>query len=744
MENNMQQDTMNAHGVKQADDIIFSLDIGTRSVIGIVAKRTNDDEVEIIETARQEHKKRSMLDGQIHDVPQVAKIIASVKENLAEKVGPLQKVGVAAAGRALYTMTADAKMQISGVITAEQQKQLDFMAVQEAQKKLAGSNIVKDTSLYYCVGYSPVYYMLDGVKLKNLIGQQGHNACANVIATFLPRQVVDSIKSALHLAGLKMHALTLEPIAAISVLIPTTMRHLNIALVDIGAGTSDVAITKDGAVIAYGMVPMAGDEITEAISKNYLLDFNIAEEIKRKLQSDEKIQFHDILGVEYSLDKDEIIKTITESITDLAQAIAAQILTLNTTSPQAVMLVGGGSLTPHLAEEVAQKLSIPTARVAVRMPNEVDNVTNIPDELKVPDAVTPLGILKTSIDQELNLISLYINDVEYNMFNFKKLTVADVLLNAGINLHKYNGRPGMGIMINVNGKQKIISGTMGTLAKLKLDGKEASLSDIVTEKVHITIEHGMDGNIANACLDDVITTSAAVDFFINNEKNTIRPICLLNGEPVSDLKTVLHDKDEVDFSAKLTVANALTTAGYIIDSIPLHYTVNGLQKSYEITPLIKVNGQEVYLSSEVHENDQITFTKPTGAFLRDIIAQPENLTSDVIVTFNNKPCTMHRTHAVIYMVNGSAVDSDYVVKDSDEIVYNSNEQVQPIISDVLLAADFKAPDPNSNMTFQILKNGSPAEFTSPVKEKDNIKIVFKSFDKDEQIVSENSNANIDI
>ncbi len=51
--------------------------------------------------------------------------------------------------------------------------------------------------------------------------------------------------------------MTLEPIAAINVAIPEAFRMLNIALVDVGAGTSDISITRDGSIIAYGMIPFA-------------------------------------------------------------------------------------------------------------------------------------------------------------------------------------------------------------------------------------------------------------------------------------------------------------------------------------------------------------------------------------------------------------------------------------------------------------------------------------------------------
>ena len=146
-----------------------------------------------------------------------------------------------------------------------------------------------------------------------------------------------------------MHALTLEPIAAINVLIPPTMRRLNVALVDIGAGTSDIALTDSGTVIAYGMVPIAGDEITEAISDYLLLDFPLAEEAKRKLIHHEVITVKDILGFETDISKEEVIEHIKPALERLADSISQEILSLNNNqSPKAVMLVGGGSQTPLL------------------------------------------------------------------------------------------------------------------------------------------------------------------------------------------------------------------------------------------------------------------------------------------------------------------------------------------------------------------------------------------------------------
>lgn len=136
---------------------------------------------------------------------------------------------------------------------------LELEAVQKAQYQLA-TNVEEDPSHnYYCVGYSVIKYLLDGEEIGSLIDQQGEVAEAEIIATFLPKVVVESLLSALNRAELQLEALTLEPIAAIHVLIPPSMRRLNVALVDIGAGTSDIALTSEGTVTAYGMVPRAGE-----------------------------------------------------------------------------------------------------------------------------------------------------------------------------------------------------------------------------------------------------------------------------------------------------------------------------------------------------------------------------------------------------------------------------------------------------------------------------------------------------
>lgn len=250
---------------------VFALDIGTRMVMGLVMIKNKEQGYEILASARTEHKQRAMYDGQVHDVDEVARAVIKVKETLEKKLGvPLKQVAVAAAGRALRTEVAFAEHKELLPVRWEREAvlALEMEAVHHALRQLQSSKD-DDSKSYHCVGYSSIACWNEGEEISNLIGQRGKVAKVSVIATFLPRTVVDGLVAVLGRVGLEMTSLTLEPIAAGQAAIPTNMRRLNLALVDIGAGTADIALTRNGSFFAYGMVPMAGDEVTEAICAHF-------------------------------------------------------------------------------------------------------------------------------------------------------------------------------------------------------------------------------------------------------------------------------------------------------------------------------------------------------------------------------------------------------------------------------------------------------------------------------------------
>ena len=699
-------------------ELVFALDIGTRSVIGIVAEQ-RDGLLHILATERMEHKTRAMLDGQIHDVPQVAAIIREVKRRLTERTGALSSAAVAAAGRALYTMTAEAEQDITGTITPAQQRDLDFAGVQAAQKKLAHSHTVDDPTRYYCVGYSTIRYTLDGNELKTLVGQRGRHAQATVIATFLPRQVVDSMQSALRETHLEMRALTLEPIAGINVLIPPTMRHLNLVLVDIGAGTSDVAITRGGSVIAYGMVPMAGDEITEAISREYLLDFNIAEGIKRKAADGQDVSFTDILGMKLSLTAEQVVAAIKPGVENLANAIAKQILELNGEPPQAVMLVGGGALTPMMPELVAAALGIPEARVAVRQPDEVDGVAELPEELHAPDAVTPLGILKIASINTLHFLAVWINDIEYSLFNFRELNVSDALLAAGISLRKYNGRPGMGLMITVNGERRSFPGTMGTLAQITIDGKSASLDSSIHDDCRIKLVAGENGTQPEVRLSEIIGTIDSYAVVLNGEETAVTASILVN-ESVPEGDPILRDGDVIVSRRERTLGEVLRAANLPPTGRRISYTLNGEARRFSTQPHITLNDVPAPLSTMLHEGDIIEYEEtaiPTVESVLDLSAA-----SYATITYEGREHNVPASGFAL-TINGREASPGTIVEDGAVITYQKGTG-SANVSEALLAVGFTPPPATSRVTFTLLVNGAKADFTSPIRTGDTLEVAF--------------------
>ena len=286
--------------------LVFGLDIGTRSIVGTVGQ-LDGNKFHVVAQRSKEHETRAMLDGQIHDIIKVGETINQVKEMLEKDLDRnLTDVCIAAAGRVLRTITTFVEYQYENdkEITDEDVSALATMGVEKAYEEFQKTN---DTDMkFYCVGYTPMRYYLNGYQMTNLEGHKAKTIGIDLIATFLPDDVVDGLYKAVELAGLRVANLTLEPIAAIQVAIPEKFRMLNMALVDVGAGTSDISITKDGTITAYGMIPIAGDSLTEILVQHCLVDFETAEQIKRKSGVQETVEYMDIMGLPQTITSKEV------------------------------------------------------------------------------------------------------------------------------------------------------------------------------------------------------------------------------------------------------------------------------------------------------------------------------------------------------------------------------------------------------------------------------------------------------
>lgn len=466
------------------EKLIFSLDIGTRTIIGIVGEYDKDENFKILAYSIKEHKKRNMYDGQIHDIEGVSNSVKEIVKELEAKIGEsLKVVSIAAAGRALKTHRIKVGYTIdnSKEISKTDIETLELEAVQKAQNEINDLDLNRKFK-YYSIGYTIVEYYLDENRIENLEGHKGENIEVELLATFLPQIVVEGLYSVISRVGLEVGSITLEPIAAINVAIKKELRLLNLALVDIGAGTSDIAITRDGQITSYAMTQTAGDEITERLAKEYLLDFNESEKLKIELSKKEEHEFIDIVGMKYNLSTDEIVESIIDVVGKIAKDISDKILEYNGKTPNAVFLIGGSSQMPKLKEIIAEELGLPKERVSIRDTSFIGNIEGL-EGLNGPDMVTPIGIaIEGALHKYRNFINVKFNGEEIRIFNTENIKVSDVLIMTNYNPRKLMPKRSKNFIYYINNEKMTIKGKDGTQPQILVDGKQANLKTEVYDK----------------------------------------------------------------------------------------------------------------------------------------------------------------------------------------------------------------------------------------------------------------------
>jgi len=704
---------------------VFALDIGTQSVTGILLNNENET-YEIIDFCTRLHKERTMLDGQIQHVAEVAELISEVKTELEEKHGTLTDVCVAAAGRALKTISAQQSIDITEkrLTTGEEIRHLELSAVQQALSTLTEEDS-KKFSDYHCVGYSVLRYKLDDESIISLLDQVGETATVEVIATFLPKVVVESLLAALERANLTMKALTLEPIAAIHVLIPESMRRLNVALIDIGAGTSDIAISNDGTIIAYGMVPHAGDEITEAISDTYLLDFKVAEQVKKDIVNKGESTVQDILGFDTTITHTELIPKIDDHIDQLAQLVATEVRDLNGKSPQAVMLIGGGSLTPRVGEKIATYLQLPSNRVAIRGTDAIEQIEKDNNLPTGPDFVTPVGIAISATQNPLHYMTVHVNGQVTFLFQTKRLTVGDALVQAGIDINRFYGKIGLAKIFTVNNEKMTIRGEYGEPPKIFVNNELATVETIIEPNDQITIEKGENGSSPHVSIEDVVGKQDELTFYWHDEKQIVRPIYYANKKQV-DGNYIIQDKDFIEVYYPKTVRELVQLFSDRDENSfqPFHITVNKQRLEIkEAQPAFFINDQRVTPTAEINENDSLSVSLSKQVTVATVLAQlKREYERTITVQFNGEP--IHIVQQLITVKRGDTELSNAdEVHDGDELTIVERETRPFIFQDVFRYVDIDLAEKQG--VYTLYRNDEAISFHEPIMHGDELKIVWE-------------------
>ena len=676
---------------------VFGLDIGTRNVVGTVGYQTDDKEFVVTAQYVREHETRAMLDGQIHDIGRVAKTIKEVKDELEKQTGqPLEEVCIAAAGRVLKTVTTHVEYEYAqeSVVTGEDVHTLNLLGIEKAQEALKEVN---DTSYkFYCVGYSTVKFFLNDEVFISLEGHKANKIGEDIIVTFLPEDVVDGLYAAVGQAGLSVANMTLEPIAAINVAIPENYRMLNIALVDVGAGTSDISITRDGSIIAYGMIPHAGDEMTEVIVQHFLVDFNMAESIKLQSTTSDTVTYKDIMSIEHTIPAQDVWDVAAPVVDNIAQEVSAKIRELNgDKTVSACFVVGGGGKIHGFTEKLAEDLDLPEERVALRGEEVLGDVTFEQEDIKKdPLLVTPIGICLNYYDQRNNFIMVRFNGERIKLYDNNRLTIVDAALQAGFPNDELFPKRGTPINFTVNGVARLVRGEAGEGAVVTMNGKPASINTPLEPNSEIIIEPSTAGEAAVYKISQLDEYNhSVITFIINGRRVSCPRFVQVNGELEPEDYSI-RENDVIETRNYYTVRQIAQFMDLVIDT----------------DQMIFVNNEEAGLDTLVYENFSVEWkTDEYG------VARIDNN------TYNDTQESDTDEASVLAEQDANSTESDNTVARTSEQMMNQvldelhdefakEAEASAVPENELPKNDIQEEDSSEN-TVTVIVNGEPVELS---------------------------------
>lgn len=661
---------------KYTGQLVFGLDIGTRSIVGTVGYKEGDRFIVVAQRVK-EHETRAMLDGQIHDIQAVGETIRQVKEQLEDAVGrTLSEVCIAAAGRVLRTVTTHVEYPFTAdkEITQEDIYALISAGVEQAYAEFLENQQTEDMK-FYCVGHSVVRFYLNGYPMGNLEGHKARTVGVDLIATFLPEDVVDGLYKAVEIAGLSVANMTLEPIAAIQVAIPERFRMLNIALIDVGAGTSDISITNDGCILAYGMIPQAGDVLTEAIARHCLVDFAMAEKIKRDAGVMDTVTYEDIMFLPQTMKSSEVLAVTEPIVKDMAREAAEKIKELNGgKAVSAVFVVGGGGKIPGYTEAISEELAIAKERVALRGEEVMQQIVFEEDIKKDSLLVTPIGICLNFYEQSNNFIFVNFNEKTVKIYDNNKLTVADAAMQAGFPNDGLFPKRGRALEFTVNGKLRIVRGEAGEGAMITVNGEMAGIYAPIHANDIIRVVESTAGAPGKLTIGELPEAGDCFVVNVNGQKVQLPKFTSVNGTLQSNYYEI--------------------SSGDVIEMLN-YYTVKQLTEfmdvSLDVHTNCYVNNQLADVDTPVYENFSVTWALADGSNAEERAeaaesdheeemteAAPEEASEEVqdgiTVLVNNRPVRLVGKTKFVYVDVFDYIDFDLTRPKGKGIVTTLNDR----------------------------------------------------------------------
>ena len=378
--------------------VITALDIGTTKICSIIAKVTKDGFLEVkgIGIGPSE----GLENGEVKDMYRLSKAIESVLEQ-AETMAeiPAKNIFIGIAGEHVKSRNSIGQISISTSNTPAEITEEDI----ENVKTNAKNNVqLKNQDKQYIIIHAiPQHFEVDSRNgIINPISMSGFNLKAYVHVVMADKRAVEDIKKCVSMAGYTVEEIVLEPIASSYVVLNSVEKKLGSILLDIGGGTTDIAVFSKDSIIYSGVLPLGGSNVTSDLTVGLRTSPQEAEHIKissgntiaNTISQEKLIEIKGIGGREPRQKKlryvGEIIEARMREILDMAYNTVNRNVNLNDITA-GLTITGGTALLKNiefLAEEVfnmSTKIGYPDTE---KLKGSIENLNH-------PKYATGIGIL---------------------------------------------------------------------------------------------------------------------------------------------------------------------------------------------------------------------------------------------------------------------------------------------------------------------------------------------------------------
>ena len=367
-------------------DLLVGLDIGTSKVVAIVAELHADGEIEVIGTGQ--HESNGLKKGVVVDIEKtVASIQAALEEAEITSGNKIQQVVTGIAGSHIRSFNSIGMVAIKDKEVTE----ADVARVIETAKAVA---IPTDQQILHVL---PQEFIIDGQEdIREPVGMSGVRLDVKVHVVTGAVSAVQNIIKCVRRCGLAVQDLILQPLASANAVLTHDEKELGVALVDIGGGTTDIAVVNDGGVEGTKMFGIGGRSFTRTIAADLDLSFKDAEKLKLNIDN-ENLKPSVKKKVDAAIDK---TLEVWLSGVELALSDFDNVDYL----PNRILLCGGGSSLQKITEALKTRRwpeDLPFTKKPVVQYINPSDITGIVDEtgdISDHTFVTAMGLLRVGYD----------------------------------------------------------------------------------------------------------------------------------------------------------------------------------------------------------------------------------------------------------------------------------------------------------------------------------------------------------